>query len=88
MLVAFVSIKVIAELPSKKKVIAEHTVLTTITTSLQRPYISTSHIINHAQTVLSKETLKQNGFSRRKRAHVSLDLKLISIYKLNQLNHF
>lgn len=78
MLVAFVSIEVIAE----------HTVLTTITTSLQRPYISTSHIKNHAQTVLSKETLKQNGFSRRKGAHVSLDLKLISIYKLNQLNHF
>lgn len=62
MLVAYVSIEVMVE----------HTVMRTLTTSLQRPYICTSHIINQASTVLSKEILNQNGtFSGQKRALVS-----------------
>ena len=64
MLVAYVSFEVIVE----------HTMMTTITTSLQRPYISTSHIINHAQTI-RKEILNQDGtFSGQK-------IKLSSIKK-------
>ena len=67
--------------PVSIEVMVEHNVITTLTTSLQRPYISTIHIINHAQTVLSKEILNQMVLFLAEKGHVSLDLDLISIYK-------